>query len=472
MTTVRTTDRWRGVVALALFAGAVGIVARRPLALLSAVVAVAFAIYPRVSPTPPVALDLERAVEETASPGDAVEVTVTLRNVGDRTLPDVRIVDGVPPMLSVSSGNARHAAVLRPGAATTFSYEVAAAAGRHQFDPATVLVRDASGATEVETTVGTETEIDCTEAVPDAPLRRQTDARVGPVATDDGGSGVEFYRTREYRPGDPMSRVDWNRLARTGELTTVDFREERAASVVVCLDARRVAYRARDDEPHAVAYGAAAAESLCSALLGTRQRVGLAAVGREFCWRSPGTGSDHAARVREMLAAHPTLSAIPPGEDGTAPSANSPTDARADGSARADGGTLRDAERTSPERTTARSERDEDQRNSDAGADPDAAAQVTELRKRLAADAQVVWVSPLVDEFAVRTALELEASGTAVTVVSPDPTDDATVGGRLARVERENRIVALRRSGVSVVDWDPDDPLSTAVAVAERRRSA
>ncbi|MFC4552003.1 MULTISPECIES: DUF58 domain-containing protein [Halorussus] len=506
MTTTRTTDRWRAVVALALFAGVVGIVAKRPLALLSAVVAVAFAVYPRVSPTPAVSLDIERAVEERARSGETVGVTVTLRNTGDRTLPDVRIVDGVPPMLTVAEGSARHAAVLRPGATTTFSYEVEAVAGRHQFDPATVIARDWSGATEVETTVGTETEIDCTADVPEVPLRQQTDARVGPLATDSGGSGVEFYRTRGYQRGDPMSRIDWNRLARTGELTTVDFREERAASVVVCIDARRPAYRAREDEPHAVAYGKAAAESLVTALLGTRQRVGIAAIGREFCWLAPGAGTEHAARARETLATHPTLSAVPPEEheaaetaggasadgdawdpgrsgvapvdptedgEGAADDADTAEDAAAERKAKAvaDGGRSRAGAESGSDSgfRSGGSERD------DAGRDRDQSpveSQVTELKKRLAADTQLLFVTPLADEFPVETALELEARGTSVSVVSPDVTADETPGDKLARVERENRVHALRRSSVPVVDWDPDDRLGAAIAASLRRRSA
>ncbi|WP_158056001.1 DUF58 domain-containing protein [Halorussus halophilus] len=422
MTTTRKTDRWRGVVAAALFAGFVGLVGKRPLALLSAVVAVAFAVYPRVSPTLPVELDIERSVEEqpdSEGPADdgEVEVTVTIRNVGDRTLPDVRIIDGVPPMLSVVDGTARHAATLRPGKTTTFSYTVNTNHGRHQFDPATVLARDWSGATEVETTVATETEIDCTDGVPDVPLRQQTTDRVGPMPTDSGGAGIEFYRTRNYQHGDPMSRIDWNRLASSGELTTVDFRKERATSVVVCLDARRSAYRANEDEPHAVAHGVAAAENIVTALLESREQVGLAAIGEEFCWHPPGAGADHGTRIRNSLATHPALSAIPPEED------------------------------------------------------PAIEPQVTELKKRLASDTQLIVISPLADSFTTKTALELEAAGTAVTVVSPDVTDGETPGGKIARAQRENEIHSLRRAGVQVVDWNPDEQLGSAIAATKRRHA-
>lgn len=436
MTPTRTTNRWRGVVAVSLFAGAVGVFGKRPYVLLCAVVGVVYAVYPRVSPAPTVDLEIERTVDvATPAHGEPAEVTVTVRNVGDGVLPDLRIVDGVPPMLPVTDGSARHAAVLRPGASTTFSYEVTARYGTHRFEAATAIARDVSGMHEVETTVSTDTEIDCHAAVPEVPLRAQTRHRSGRIDTDDGGSGIEFQQTREYRTGDPMNRVDWNRYARMGDLTTVEFREERAASVVLCLDARAAAYRAPGDErPHAVSYDVAAAQEMLSALLDSRDSVGLAAFGRELVWLSPGVGADHGTRARRLLATHPTLSMRPP----------EPADA-SERRRIADGG-----ERTASEH------------GSDGG-DSGLANQTTELRKRLGADTQVILLSPLPDDDIVEAALSLEARGNAVTVVSPDVTTADTVGGRLARVERENRVHSLHQSGVPVIDWDPERPLGTVL---------
>jgi len=62
----------------------------------------------------------------------------------------------------------------------------------------------------------------------DLPLRGLTTKYHGRVPTDVGGAGVEFHATREYRRGDPVKRIDWNRRARTGELATLELREERA----------------------------------------------------------------------------------------------------------------------------------------------------------------------------------------------------------------------------------------------------
>lgn len=422
MKDVRTTHRWRGVVAVALFAGAVGALLRRPSLLLVGAVGAAFAAYPRLPPTPSVDLDLERTVAEpTPEHGESVPVSVTVRNTGDRTLPDLRIVDGVPPMLSVSSGTPRHATALLPGASTTFTYQVEAKHGTHLFDPATVIARDVTGARELETTAETETTIECSSAVPAVPLRQQTQQSVGDIVTDEGGVGTEFYGSREYRRGDSLVRVDWKRFARTAELTTIQYHEEHVASVIVCVDARGAAYRSStDDEPHAVSYGVAATEQLVTALVDSPNYVGIAALGREFCWLAPAGTTDQGTRARRLMATHRSFSTAPP-PDEPAPNKH--------------------------------------------------ANQVAELRKRLDSNAQVVLITPLLDETAAEAALTLESSGHSVTIVSPDVTTTDTVGTALSRVERDHRIGSLRESGITTVDWDPADPLGVSLVETAEARS-
>jgi uncharacterized protein (DUF58 family) len=410
----RRTGRWRGIVAVALFAGAVGVLSATAFLLLVAVPAAAYASYPRLTGSPKPTLAVERTVEDdTPDRGSGVEVTVRVTNTGRWPLTDVRLVDGVPPMLAVRDGSPRHAAFLWPGRSTEFSYTVGAEYGRHQFDPLTAYIRDVSGGTELEATVDCDpaTVLTCTDAVPEMPLRKQTRHSTGRLVTDDGGAGIEFHRTREYQKGDPMSRIDWKRYAKTGQLTTVEFREERAATIVLLIDARPSAYRASaEGEPHGLAYSLAGAEQLLTALGETRDYVGMAAIGREFCWLSAGVGVDHELTARELIATHPVLSTVPP--------------------------------ESAPD-------------------DPD--DQAGELRKRLSGDAQVIMLSPLADEYIASLALSIEASGHPTTVVSPDVSSDATVGGRLAAVDRENRISSLREAEIPVIDWTPDKPLGATI---------
>ncbi|WP_458187830.1 DUF58 domain-containing protein [Haladaptatus sp. NG-WS-4] len=276
------THRWRGVIALSLAAGAAGLAVDRPEMLFLAVIGVVFAAYPRVMGTPEPNLRIEpRLSNRTPRPGDEVTVTVTVTNDGG-FLPGVRIVDGVPALLSVSGGSPRKGVALWPGRSVSFSYRVEAKHGKHPFEPATVAA---------------DTELDCTATTADGPLRDQTLDQVGRIVAQDGGSGIEFYRTHEYRSGDAIHRIDWNRYARTGDLTTVEYREENAATVVLLVDARRSAYRAATDEPHAVAYSVSAAEQLFGTLHRDRNLVGLAAFGRESCWLEPGAGRTHRAKA-------------------------------------------------------------------------------------------------------------------------------------------------------------------------------
>lgn len=444
--TVRRTRRWRGIVAVALAALAIGVLAKRPSLLLVSGVGVAFAAYPRVTDAPEPRLAVERRVTpESPDAGERVAVTTTLRNEGQSALFDCRVVDGVPPMLEVTGGSPRAATALRPGEEVAVTYDVEARQGRHRFRPTTVVARDASGTREVETTAVESTTLECSAGVPAVPLRGQSRHRSGHLVTDDGGSGTEFHRVREYEHGDSTSRVDWRRYARTGELTSLEFRAERLADVVVCVDARPAAYRAAGaDEPHAVAYAVEAAERLLDALFDDGQRVGLAAFGRARCWLPPGSNRSHRDRLRRRLATDPAFDLQPP-----APEVSTRASGRVDGGVADGGAEAGDAD-------------------GDGGDREPLERQLATIRAHLTPRTQVLLLTPLCDDASTRVVQSLEAGGAAVTVVSPDVTAGETVGGKLAALEREARLSALRNAGVPTVDWDPDRRLGAALAAAER----
>lgn len=432
--TVRSTNRWRGIVAVVLLAVAVGILAKRPSLLLVAAVGVAFAAYPRLTSVPDPELSVSRGLESTSvDDGDPVVVRTTVRNEGEGTLFDLRVIDGTPPMLPVSDGSPRCAAALKPGAAVTLEYELRARPGRHRFGPTTLLCRDVSGSVEVETTATDETEIDCAARVPAVPLRARSRHRTGSLVTETGGHGLEFHSTDDYTRGDPASRIDWRRYARTGELTSVRFHTERLADVVICVDARADAYRARDTtEPHAVAHAVDAADRIAEGLFDANHRVGLAAFGRDSCLLSPGSGREHVDRFRRRLVTDPALTLVPPESvrtNQTLPSSADTTDAdSADSLDR----------------------------------------QLSTIRAQLEANTQVILLTPLCDDAAPRIAQRFENAGARVLVVSPDVTTDRTDGARVARSERTHRIRTLRNAGIPAVDWDPNESLGAALSVAER----
>lgn len=417
------TGRWQGIGALAFAGIGLGILVEQPAVLLAGAVGVGYAAYARSSAFPPGEISAERVVEDPRpAPDEEVSVQVTVTNESGRFLGDLRLVDGVPEALSVAEGSPRFGTALRAGESATFSYTVRARRGVHGFGPTLLVARDLAGATEEERLLEAETTLSCVpplrETTEPLALRPQATRHAGRIETGRGGEGTQFHATREYRPGDPPKRIDWNRRARTGELTTVEFSEERAATVVVLIDAREPAYRAPGPhEPHAVDRSVDAAGRLFATLSAAGDRVGIAALGDEPCWLAPGTGRDHREEARELLATHPVLSPVP----STTPS-----------------GWFQSRRR---------------------------------LRRRLSSGTQVVLCTPLTDDVASRFARGLEERGHPVTVLSPDPTGDRTPGHRLAAVSRALRISALRRAGIPVIDWPAGEPLDAALARHKERGS-
>lgn len=50
------------------------------------------------------------------------------------------------------------------------------------------------------------------------------------------GSGVDPDGVRDYQPGDPVNRMHWKTVARTGRLTVMEFEEPRTGNLVMALD--------------------------------------------------------------------------------------------------------------------------------------------------------------------------------------------------------------------------------------------
>ncbi|WP_220132663.1 DUF58 domain-containing protein [Halorhabdus salina] len=422
--TVRSTGRWRGLGAIALLAIGLGAGLGKPGLLLVAGPLLLVVGYAAMDVEPPQSITIERTVEPTdPDPGERVQVRVDVHNDSGRWVPDLRIVDGVPAGMTVADGSPRHGTVLRPGASTWFEYSVQAERGTHTFESAYTITRNLSGS--IERTFRTATEGDRAityRLQPDFeatfPLRQQASSHVGRVLTDVGGSGLEFHSVREYRSGDPLSRIDWNRAAQGQGLATLQFREERSATVVLLLDTRAAAYVAPDEEaPSAVDRTVQAAADVFRALLNSDDRVGMAALSPRGCWLPPGAGHVHWARAEALFAKDPAFSTQPP------------------------------TQAFHPH------------------------VRLPKLRKRLPSDAQIVMFSPLCDDESSSIARQLQAHGYPMTVISPDPTSDGTVGQTVGRIERKLRLSTLRKADARVVDWQPAERLALAFDRAQRRWS-
>jgi uncharacterized protein (DUF58 family) len=425
--------------AVGVGAAVVGTMLGNAAVLLSAVVGCAYAAYGYAMPDPGTDLNVERWVE-TASPlpGAAVGVSFAVTNEGETAVPDLRVSDAPPEGLEVTGGETGLATSLAPGETVELSYRVEATTGTHAFGAAELTVRNVSGTARFRKEASLETELSCDYSLGEVPLSDQTTPFEGRVPADSGGSGTEFYATREYQPGDPPNRIDWNRYARTRDPSTVEFREHRAAKVVVVLDADSPAAAARrSTTADPATLGRHAAREIVADLLAAKNGVGAARIDR----------FDTTAVGRRELITY-----LQPQSD--------------------------DLQSTRAERLFA-------VRLDDLGAalrhDPDlgtdAAGRCVRFKQdatarmvgTLPAETQVIVLSPLFDDAQVDTIVRLQRAGHDVTVVMPDVLPAGSPGGRIDRLDRADRIATVRRNGARVLPWAPDESLSVAVSPSARQ---
>ncbi|WP_252701228.1 DUF58 domain-containing protein [Natronosalvus vescus] len=423
----RRLPRWQGALVVTLLVSLAAVLLGAPALFMLGVVPLGYVLVSIVSADPATTLSLERTIDDDRPrPGQPIRVTLSMTNEGDRVLPDVRLNDVVPDDVPVIDGSSATATAIRPGETVTHEYELLPPRGEYQFGSPRVRVRNlASSALDtLEPDVDGTTSFTCETLLDSFSLHDQTIQYVGRTPTDDGGNGIEFYAAREYRHGDPINRIDWHRLARTGELATIEHREERAVTMVFLVDDRRDVHRGSlsgGPDSFDLTLYAASRGLLASLEDGNRTGFGLLQHGS---WIDPGSGSDVRQRVEETI------------------------DDEAPHRIRADGGRL-----------------------------------AIDIENRLPRNAQVVFCSPLTDDTAVDLIEYLRLRGRAVTVISPDMTTsvsdsesataiDATTntppGAMISRLERRNRLDELRGLGSTVVDWNLAEPLSVDIVRALR----
>lgn len=481
--TVHQAHRYRGVLGGAVLLAAVGAVLTSDWLIALAAVPLAFVAAEHLTAAPAADLALERRCSPVRpEPGQRVTVRLSVTNDGDAALPDVRVRDGVPAGLTVVDGEPSVATALAAGASETVTYAVRAECGDHAFSAPQLHLRGVVGGTvrSSEPSVEGDESVFVHRFVEEAPSAEEAATVVGVVPADTGGSGVEFHTTREYRPGDPITRIDWRRLARSGELSTVNYRESDGASVTVLADCRPAGATGTapgSDLPPDVRRTVLdrtgyAADRTVHALARTGHEVGVGALGPERVpWVQPGT-SEATERARAALRAvegegdwaGPEL----PLEEGPVPDGTPAEGTGSDGAAMAaavDGGTVADAGGTGTESATSA-------QGGDRHADEPGRAEGLAVRvaDRLPADGVVVLVSPLLDDAPLDLVGALEARGHHTTVVAPGLGDAEGFDVDVDALARRTRLERLRAGGTHVIDWSETETLPAAIARAEVRR--
>ena len=131
--------------------------------------------------------------------------------------------------------------------------------------------------------------------------RQASDPRTGDALSAFRGHGLEFEENRVYQPGDEPRLLNWRLYARTGDLYTRVFREERRPQVFLLVD-RRAAMRFGSRRQLKARLVAAMA---CAHAWQARQQalaLGGLILSRELHWFSPAVGDTAGDRLIQSLS--------------------------------------------------------------------------------------------------------------------------------------------------------------------------
>jgi uncharacterized protein (DUF58 family) len=386
-------------------------VAVLPLALVLATLA--------VRPSPPDYSVTHRISSDRVFEGDTVTVTV---EVTARTAtPLIELYESLTAAGAVVSGNHRAVMTLRSGETARWSYEISyPVRGVYDLGTLVVRVRDAWSLRWVERR---HVERKRVRVHPrSAPLRglprpRRTQTSVGDYVSRAFGEGIEPGDIRQFAPGDRIRQVNWRASLRLGTLYVTQHHRERNADVVLMLDTMAQVGTASVTTLDAAVRAAA---SLATAYLARKDRVGLIVYGGVIDWVRPGSGRAHYERIADsLLRADVVFTYV-----------------------------TKDLKLVPP--------------------------------RVLPPHAFVVALTPLLDRRFTQAAVDLVGRGFDVVVLVVSPvalmraTGDASTFDQLAcrlwTLERRVRLDEMRRHGLSVIEWDPGEPLEAAIAGLDRRR--
>ena len=231
---------------------------------------------------------------------------------------------------------------------------------------------------------------------------RQTQAAPGLQLAAVTGDGIEFADARPYTPGDRVREVNWRITARRGALWVNQRHPDRSTDLVVFLDTFADA---------ALPGAVRAANSLVTAYLAQRDRVGLIDFGGTLRWVRPGMGLRQQYLVIDALLATRVFPSV-------------------------------------------------------------AWKGISLLPPRvLPPKALVVAASPLEDDRALRALVDLRERGVDLVILEvspladvPAPTDEvAALARRLWRLRRDVLRDRYRVLGIPTVEWREDMPLAAAI---------
>jgi uncharacterized protein (DUF58 family) len=353
--------------------------------------------------------------------GDPLMATVTVGTSVEVPLLEILLL--LPPNLALTSGSNRRVVSLRPGAEVKHTFHLRAIGrGRSNIGPLHLRLSDRSGliVREKETDRTAQIEVyPAKVAVQHLPRPLQPRSSFGNYLSPRVGDGLEPADIRPFVPGDRVRHINWRTSLRLRRLHVTQYHQERNADVVLLLDTYAEAVGPAGTTLDASVRAAAA---LAATYLSRRDRVGLVELGGQLRWIRPTSGRRHLeGLLQALLPADITFTYVVRHLDVVPP-------------------------RVLPPR------------------------------------ALVVAISPLLDERFIKALKDLGARRFDVFVLAISPvavmrralassavTDLAC---RLWAAERRVMLDDLRRNGLTILEWDPADPLEGTLAPLGRWRPA
>jgi uncharacterized protein (DUF58 family) len=373
-----------------------------------------------------ISLHARRTLAKTeVAAGEPLPVHVKVDNQGEG-LVNLCLADAYDASMQVE-GQAHRRLALSAGESTELRYAVQASRGLYAWDTVDARASDPFGLFELKQPIPVYSEL----RVRPAPLKirsmpfvpRETLHAPGPTVARLAGTGTDFWGVREYRPGDPLRRLNWRLTGRyPRRLFTNQFQAEEIADFGLIVDARALS---NDYGAESTLFESSirAAAALAQVILNKGNRVALLVFGENTSSLYPGYGKRQLNFVMQELC-------------------------------------------------RARLGRNLSFRY------------LEYFPTRVFPAQSVIMVFSAVDARDLDTYARLRAYGYEVILVSPSPVELAAHGVpgsrlnelalRTARLERAVQLKTLLEMGVQVIDWNIDQPLdpvlrSTALAMAHRR---
>lgn len=175
--------------------------------------------------------------------GDTVQVTLSLRNTGDRTVRNLAVVDEVEALGVASFEVAR----IDANDWITATYRVVCRPrGIYRVGPARASASDPIGLAELPGTDGPVDQLvvyPTVEKLDGFPVVRGQDPTMAASRPEHAQRGGEdFYTLREYQRGDDLRRVHWPSSARTDRLMIRQLETPWQSRALVMLDVRSFVY--------------------------------------------------------------------------------------------------------------------------------------------------------------------------------------------------------------------------------------